>query len=358
MGKKMVYKSVYFDLPYLIYVKDGFKDKSLEEWTEAYSNDEDDLPYSPYAPRESESNYLSIGGGFPVYLPPDELSEPYVIKLNESILVGVQFLKRINQNSTTKLCGEVIGDRTGRAAFSSVRVNFDLKIFKPEIYWDMQHFVSLSIDAVNKFIEHYRIIADRFYIKPITPQIIQTFKIISNFSDDTSKTQTFGIGSGPLHGLGGSISDDKDQYLRKVMYKNEQPSIIDSLKIEIKNKLDLREWRLAVIDSAILFETWLSKLLYDHYRDNGLSESDIFDKFHKDDKYNTPLSAYALAKYKIKDDIGFDFGDCQEFDNWCTDTKDLRNKVVHGDKYRVSKEEAEKAFKSSLDAMRVIKDNT
>ena len=176
--KKLYYKSVYFDLPYLIFVKDGFKDKTLEDWAKAYSEGDKELPYSPYAPNSNEPGYMLIGGGFPVYIPPEELSPTYIINLGSNIAVDIQFLRRINQASTTKMCGEVPGDRTGRASFSSVRVNFDLKFINPEYHWDMALFCNLSINAVNKFIEHYRVIAERFYIRPVTPQVIQLFTIL------------------------------------------------------------------------------------------------------------------------------------------------------------------------------------
>lgn len=358
MKKELYYKSVYFDLPYLIFVKDGFKDKSLEDWAKAYQEGKKELPYSQYAPRQNEPGFISIGGGSPVYLPPNDLAPAYVVNLGNNILVGIQFLRRINQNNTVKLCGEVIGDRVGRASFSSVRVNFDLRIFNPEMYWDMQYFVNLSIEAVNKFIEHYRVIADRFYVGPITPETIQSFLIINSFKDGTSSNQTYGVSSGLLRGLGGSIGDEEDKQLRDVLLEDKKPPIIDTLKLEVLDKLDLREWRLAVIEAAVLFETWLNFFLREKYKIHGLTDKQIEKNFYRKDKNKTPLSVYAIAKDLIKDAAGFDFSNTKEFYEWCIKTKDLRNDIVHGKKYNITIKEAHECFNTVLSAIRIIETKT
>ncbi|MEJ7578436.1 MAG: hypothetical protein WKF74_15675 [Pyrinomonadaceae bacterium] len=357
-NKEQYYKSVYFDLPFLLFVRDGFRDKDLEEWAKAYSEGSKDLPYSPYAPKTNEPGFFAIGGGFPVYIPPDNLAEAYVVNLGNGILVGVQFLRRINQSSTVKLCGEIIGDRTGRATFSSVSVNFDLQIFNPDIFHRMDIFVDLSIRAINKFIEHYRVLADRFYIRAITPQVIQSFYIVTSFKDGTSITQTYGTGSGPLHGLGGAIPDEQDDVLREALKKEEEPSIIATIELEVRDKIDLREWRLAVIEAAVLFETWLSIHVRSLFKSKGLSDNDIEAKFHKNDKYRTPLSAYAIAKDLIGEASGYDFGNTAEFSNWCDKTKDVRNDIVHGKKFIVTRQEAIDSYDAVKKAIDVIADNT
>lgn len=325
--KKVFYKSVYFDLPFLIFVKDGFKDKSLEDWAKAFSEGNKELPFSPYAPSSNKQGFMSIGGGFPVYLPPENIAKAYVVKI-DNVYVGLQFLRRINQSNPANLCGEIIGDRTGRASFSSVRINFDLKQFKEKSHWNTRLFVKLAIDATNKFIEHYRIIAERFYIRPITPALIQNFYIFSDFTDGTTFKQTYTTDKSTiavpndiksheehlvyfmdatLHGMGGSITDEKETRLRNTLDQDVQPSILETLNLEVQDKLDLREWRLAVIESAVLFETYLNTFLRNIYKNKGFHEAQIEDKFHRNDKNKTPLSSFAIAKNLVKDATGYDF---------------------------------------------------
>jgi hypothetical protein len=352
---ELYYKEVYFDLPNLILVNDGFRDQTLEEWAEAHSKNEK-LPYSPYAPPPNEPGYLSIGGGFPVYIPKEIKKKAYVVNLLEQNLkVGLQFLRRINQKSTTKLCGEVIGDRTGRASFSSVKVNFDLKQIKKEFHNKTNVFVELSVEAVNLFLENYRSINNRPYISKITPQIIQTFLIFNRFTNGETKTQTYGSLSGPLVGLGSNISNEQDSLLRKKLEKGDIPLIVDSLELEIKNKLDLRDWRLAAVDSAVLFETWLKIFIREQFELKSLSKDEIDGKFHKNDKYKTPHSTFHLAKTVIKKCSGFDFFNTDKFKNWSKKTRGLRNNIIHGNQYKVNEKEARESFNSVIESIELIK---
>ena len=372
-NKKVYYKSVYFDLPFLIFVKDGFKDKTLEEWAEAYQKGEE-LPYSPYAPNKNNNAGLIIGGGFPVYLPPKEVSGAYVVKVDDEYM-GIQFLRRISQNNPANLCGEIEGDRTGRASFSSVRVNFDLKAFNSKLYMNTKYFVKLAIDGVNKFIEHYRVLTEKFYIRPITPAIIQNFTIFNSITDGSTFTQQYVTDKcvieiaeeetsnlppstyhmdAMLHGMGGSIDETIDLFLRKTLDKDIEPSIIETLHLEVKDKLDLREWRLAAIESAVLFETYLNSELRKMYRNRGLPETEIEDKFHRNDRYRTPLSSYAIATQLVQDATGFDFQSTPEFQAWSVNTKDLRNDVVHGKKYKVTQIEAELSYQCVTNAIHLI----
>lgn len=369
---EMYYKSVYFDLPFLIFVKDGFKDKQLEDWAKAYQSG-GELLYSPYAPSQNKRGGLTVGGGFPVYLP-DKVEKAYVVKVGEKY-VGIQFLRRITQNNSANLCGEIEGDRTGRASFSSVRVNFDLRLFDSMKFFNSKYFVNLAIDSVNKFIEHYRVFTGKHYIRPVTPAIIQSFIIFNEYKDQSTFIQNYVTDKSVLeveeeinpsippssyhmdammHGMGGAISDEIDNTLRETLDKDIEPSIVDTLHLEVKDKLDLREWRTAAIEAAVLFETFLNTRLRDVYKNQGLSDSDIENKFHKNDRIRTPLSSYAIAKNLVKDATGFDFAATTEFQNWSDNTKDLRNDVVHGKKYKVTKEEAQLSYTCVVNSINLI----
>lgn len=365
------YKTVYFDLPFLIFVKDGFKDKELEDWAKAYQSGSE-LPYSPYAPCHNKSGNMTIGGGFPVYIP-EKIEHAYVVKVGKNY-VGIQFLRRITQNNAANICGEIEGDRTGRASFSSVRVNFPLENFDSKYYASTKYFINLAIDSINKFIEHYRVNTGKYYIRPVTPATIQSFIIVNDFKDSLTSMQHYVTDKSVLevkendsfpplsgyymdaimHGMGGAISDDIDINLRQVLDKDIEPSILDTLNLEVKDKLDLREWRLAAIEAAVLFETFLNIRLRDVYRTQGVSDSDIEDKFHKNDRLRTPFSSFTIAKDLVKDATGFDFAVTTEFRDWSSNTKDLRNDVVHGKKYKVTKEEAQLSYECVVKSINLI----
>lgn len=366
------YKTVYFDLPFLIFVRDGFRDKTLEDWVEAYQKGEENLPVSPYVPNDPH-NQMIIGGGLPVYIPQGELAHAYVVKL-DNLMAGVQFLRRINQNNPARLCGEIIGDRTGRASFSTVRVNFPLEQFDKSKHWNTKLFVSLAVDFVNKFLSNYRAVTERFYISPVTPAVIQNFIIQSTYDDGDTRVQTYAtdksvidipdkvsvlddsmyLMDATLHGMGGAISEEKDEFLRRVLREGKMPPILMELDLEVQNKLDLREWRLAVLESAILFETYLNTILRAAYRKSGLKTDEIERKFLKNVQKSIPLSCTAIAKSLVKDAIGLDFESTEEFQAWARNTRDLRNDIVHGKKFHVSDAEARLSCDSVKNAMDLL----
>lgn len=336
-------KWVDFDLPFVLFVKDSLGDKTLEEWAEAYATGKRPLPYSRYAPASEKPGSMIIGGGFPVYIPPKELSPFYEIALHD-IVVAMRTLRRVNPHQDTVLMGEVPGDRTGRASFSTIRVIFDLSPIREELHSNMELFCSLAIQAVNHFIDHYRVIADRPYIGPITPSVIQHFDITTEFESGKTTNQVFGTGSGPLHGFGGAIVDEQDIALREAVKKLQPPNIDDTLDANIRDYLDLKEWRLAVIEAAVMFEAWLSRWVRKKYVGNGLSESDIESKFKKSDGF--PKSITAIARNLVTDSSAFDFSKTSEYTKWEVNVRDLRNDIVHGKRFDVAGKEAVEAYSS------------
>jgi hypothetical protein len=207
---EIVLYQVFFDLPFLIFVQDNYIDTSLVEWLEARRNNLP-LPYSPYVPRDNEPRTHSIGG-LPFYIPnPENIAEPYQLTIKENKSVLIKFLKRVNQTYPNKMAGEVLGDRTGRAAFSSVIVEF-----APDLITENDDIIELAIKAINKFIKHYKVIANRFYIRPVTPEVIQTFNLLTLYDDGSQFVTFIGRGSGYMNGIGGAIPTEEDIKLREI----------------------------------------------------------------------------------------------------------------------------------------------
>ena len=351
INSKPKFKYVDFDLPFVLFLKDSLGDKNLEEWADALSKGIRPLPYSRYAPASEKAGGMIIGGGIPVYLPTEELAPFYEISLPQ-LTVGLRTLKRVNPHRNTVLIGEIPGDRTGRASFSSVRVMFNLTQIKEEFHWDMELFCTLAIRAINHFIDHYRIIADRPYIEHVTISAIQEFHLITEFQDGKNQIQEFGGGSGPLHGFGGAISEDQERNLREAVSKIDPPNIYNTMKLNIINYFDLEDWRLVVIESAVLFEAWLSKCIREKFICAGLSTSIIDSKFKKSNGF--PKSITDIAKNLFLEATGFYFSLTAEYTNWETQVRDLRNGLVHGKRYDITYQEANDAFKAVNSAISLL----
>lgn len=348
-----VLKIVEFDLPFLTFGKDGLRDLELEKWAEGYKAGKRPLPYARYAPKEDECSGLIIMGGLPVYIPPQEMNPPYAVSF-PGMQPGLIFLKRVNPHRPTKILGEVPGDRTGRATFSSVQVLIKLEQIKEEHHWAMEPFVEVAVNTVNRFLEHYKVICKRPYIRPVTPAVIQEFRVGTGLSDGQTKWQEFSTGTGPAIGLGGAIGDDEDKQLREVLLKFEPPPVEDMLDIEIIDHLDLREWRLAVIESAVLFEAWLIRFLRDYLKNTGISQADIDSKF-----VNTsgiPHSITRVATRTLKNETGFNFQITTEYNDWSLKVRDPRNEIVHGKRFDVGRDDAYAAYNSSKAASKQTSD--
>lgn len=348
--KRQRFKYVDFDLPFLLFVKDSLGDKDLKDWADAFAAGTRPLPYSPYAPAAEKPGGLIIGGGFPVYIPPEPLAKHYDVAVLD-LVVGIRLLRRVNPHAQTVMMGEVPGDRTGKSSFSSVRVVFDMATIRPEHHHNFPLFCQISVQAINNFIAHYRVIANRPYVNSITIQVVQSFIVTTEFEDGEQKHQTFGTGSGPLHGMGGSISDAEDEALRRAVAIPEPPSLDQTLDANIRDCIDLHDWRLAVIESAVAFEAWVSRFLRRRLECDAVA--DLEQRFL--DSRGYPRSITNIAQRMIEEVTGFAFGASAEYAAWALHVRDVRNELVHGKRFQVTQAEALQAYETVKLAIVTIK---
>jgi hypothetical protein len=368
-------KSVIFDLPFVLFLADNFKDKQLEDWLEARQKGEPP-PYSRYVPCPNKPSHVVLGGGLPIYLPPENVAKMYFVRL-PNLECGMRFLKRVNPHREVILAGEVPGDRTGRASFSTVEVRFDPRfvphspeqenqsnIPPPSFYFGsgstpindgLRVWVSYALDAINHFIEHYRVISNRPWVNPVTEAIIQQFFIITETLDGEITTQTYMGSTGPMHGFGGSIPEEQDQQLRQKVSQSNPPDVRATIYQEILSHHELGRYRLAVIETAVLFESWITGMLTKYLSNKGYDETQINEVLNRND--SRPHEVEHLAKVVIRQQTGFSFNETREFQLWKEDVLGLRNDVVHGRKFEVNKEQALNAFEIVNNAVRLISEN-
>lgn len=349
-------KNVYFDLPFILWLRDSMGDPALREWAAAWAAGErENLPFSPYAPALTTGNQFVLGGPLPVYVPPAELADHYLIDLpGNGVECGLRFLRRANNQSRQgfHLMGAVPGDRVGRISFSSVKAMFDLEQFDEVHHADAAHFVELAVDAVNHFIAHYRVIADRPWVNAVTPQMLGDFQFETVYDDNTRDSYTYGASNGPLEGFGGAIAQESDQALRVAVGAQAPPPIHATLDANIRNNLDLRDWRMAAIEAAVLFEAWLVSAVKARLAVNGLQAADIDARFSRPN--GVPHSVTHIAKTLVHEACQLDFQTTVEYADWATHARDVRNELVHGLRIDVTRNEAIRAYQSARAAMALI----
>lgn len=368
-------KSVVFDLPFVLFLADNFKDKQLEDWLQAVQKGEPP-PYSRYVPCPNKPSNLILGGGLPIYLPPDEVAKMYIVRLPQ-LECGIRFLKRVNPHRDVILAGEVPGDRTGRASFSTVEVRFDprfvphdpalekeSKIPPPSIYFGsgttaandgLKEWVSYALSAVNHFIEHYRVICNRPWVYPVTEAMIQQFFILTDTLNGEITHQTYMGSTGPMRGFGGSIPSEQDELLRQKVSSSNPPDVKTTLYQEILSHQELGRYRLAIIETAVLFEAWITAMLTKYLSDKGHDQAHIDGVLNRDE--SRPHDVEHLAKVVIREETKFSFNETHEYKLWKENVLELRNDVVHGRKFEVDREQSVNAFEIVDNAVRKITDN-
>lgn len=368
-------KSVIFDLPFVLFLADNFKDKQLEEWFEAISKGESP-PYTPYATCPNKPSSMILGGGAPVYLPPSDVAPMYIVRLPQ-FECGMRFLRRVNPHRESVLLGEVPGDRTGRASFSTVEVRFDPRSvphdalteessIPPPVFMfgvagtpnqagGLDQWVSYALSAVNHFIEHYRVICMRPWVYPVTEAIIQHFSIGTETPDGNVTWQIYMGSIGPMHGFGGSIPKEEDDLLRSAVHQPSPPDVRATLYQEILSHLELGRFRLAVVEIAVLFEAYITAVLKTYLTQDGRSDDEIEEILYM--SAGRPHDVEHLAKVVIREQTGFHFNGTREFKEWKENVARLRNDVVHGRRFDISETEAVEALTAVEAAATVINEN-
>ena len=113
--------------------------------------------------------------------------------------------------------------------------------------------------------------------------------------------------------------------------------------------MDLRKWRLALIEAAVLFEAWLTNFLREAYKKQRLTKQQTDTKFLTVN--GSPVSVTHIAKSVVNNAIQFDFGSTQQYLDWETKVRDLRNDLVHGKRFEVSSQEASDAYSTVRNAI-------
>lgn len=340
------YVYVYFDLPFLLSLKD-----SLADQEHVNSDAEEDVTSSPDVP-ETQS---AADGRMPVCLPEADLARSYDVTLSD-VRVKLRTIRRGNPSRPYDQLGESQGDRLGRFSFSTAEVTIDRSDLNDDPFSNnnpspLDVFVEIAVRAINHFIEHYRVLAERPYIGPITEITIQSFRIVVEYNDGSR----WPTGTGHVPGGGfelNELADDVDRQLRVRVAHRDPPPIEHTLDADIQDFMAVRDYRRAIIEVAILFEAWITSYLRERLAAGGLDSTAIDQKFSNAKGY--PRSITWIAQELLKDTTGFDFAKSTEFEEWRTTVVDKRNDLVHGKSFSASWHEAYTAICAVEKARKLI----
>lgn len=283
---------------------------------------------------------------------------------------------RFKSNSETEMgvgtAGSVAGDRHGNFGHSSVQVWFDEQLIDtiPEDIDDEmpidaepvfhmgqprgtdRYLIENAVSYLNKFLRVYRASTNFYWISPLPSHEIGRFSIIERYADGTEDSRRrfvtqSAMKSGPMDEI----------VLERVKQGIQLPSpitLFNELDLNAEDKIDRGEFNSAIIDSAILFESWVEQAYQIIAVEHGKSEQEALDDITKGGDSDETLSPKNIITDHLSN-FGFDFSTTDEFEAWDSDTREIRNKVVH-DGYQASQEEARNAKDAATTALLRLSD--
>ncbi|MCW5548698.1 MAG: hypothetical protein KIT44_07010 [Opitutaceae bacterium] len=236
------------------------------------------------------------------------------------------------------------GDPFGRYSTSDVQVRFNLETSPRVGGLEHSEVVELATVAVNRLIEHYRDLANQSLIRRVSAADLAHFKV-RYIGDGTSLHDlVYATGHGPLRGRSKEESEALESQLRGRLQHAGAPALFRELELRARQLYGERDYRGAVIEAAILFESWLKAIVRRQFALRGLPPDQIEAKLRtKDGQHH---KANYFARVLLKEATEYDFCATVEYLAWRQQVADVRNDLVHGTRHDVTEDEATACLKA------------
>lgn len=247
------------------------------------------------------------------------------------------------------------GDPYGRVTYTRMQIRFNVANSPEILDWSDDLLIGEALRVANRLIEVYRDAAWRPILRHVVLDHVVHFLVIDAFEgDEAPQVRAISRARGPLRMGFGEPEQAIEESVRTRLQTEEPVEFSRELLLDARSHLETEDYRLAVIESEVLFEVWLRGFLVEHLQRQGLADEDVQSRFSHAN--GTPKSVTTFAKRVVHDVTGFDFSDTAEYERWEQDARNLRNEVVHGQRRIVTKEEAARALEAITDANRVLQD--
>ena len=345
-----------FDLPFVIMVDDNFGNGLIQ----SYYRGERNFNRTAVEIAKSTTFDLTPAHNFPNQTPLDT-PPPYLVNTDKYGMVRITLLKVNSDGIEGELKDkEFMGSVSKGIGFTCVMVEFGSTTFTLDISSDhktLHEMTGVAMEAFNVFLLNYKLIANRLYIPSVTVHTVGKFLLIDLHEDrSVSYTHIVRQWENPIP-FEKTITPPLDKLLRENCLSNENTDLFAVLRHEAWNKIVLQEWRMAVINSVILFESWLTPTLQDIYALKGLDEGKIKRKFKTDEPKSRDrkhLGITEIAENLVMDAIRYDFKRTAEYSDLLNNAIIVRNSIIHRSKLDVSQEHAYACIHSVMNAMAAI----
>lgn len=270
--------------------------------------------------------------------------------------------------------GQVEGDRLGNVSYTKVIVGLDqqfLTTLPDELQSNFEgvkeggrtkwlknldgregHIIRTAVDHVNQFLEVYRASLGYYWIRGINPSEVVYFMRTTVPQDGDEFNHGSMYPRGGLTPGTSTINEEGHDTIQARLQTEHKVPITISLRLDAQDKLDLGEYRLAVITAGTMFEAFLKDGLKDLMAAEGMSDAEIVAVFVDNGDYTRITT---LAKETVPKTLHFDFEATDEFKAWDEQTRKMRNRVVH-EGHVPSEDEARAAYEAAESAIEFLTD--
>jgi len=285
----------------------------------------------------------------------------------ENIPAELRFESNTVDSYSIAIAGTAVGDRHGNLGYSSVQVWFGedfidhipedienevaidaVPVFRMGSLGGLEgHLIENAVMYVNKFLEVYRSRTSFYWITPLSPYTITQFAVVDHYKNQSDDVRYRFVTESPLKT--GPLNDSVQNEIKRGVQLETPITLYNQLDLNAEDKISRGDYNSAIIDSAILFETWIKEAFQIIAVKKGYSESWAIDKVTKGDGSGDYLSPKNIASDQILR-LGFDFSETDEFQRWDKKTREVRNNVVH-EGYQSNENEAREAKSSAIKAI-------
>jgi hypothetical protein len=257
-------------------------------------------------------------------------------------------------------------DRHGLLSSQKVQVHFDSDyisrlpddvegdnpevILGSEIPSPDQQIIEDSVSVYNRFIELYKVQTESFWMRSLNAHEIHGFTIKCIEDNEVVNDRSHGLSGGAVQM--GTIPQEDDLKLRQSLAENLEVTLSRKLELDIYDKIDLGEYRLAIISTNQLFVFWTRREYTKILKKMGKSEQEAKNRMWNDGRgeFHHIKTIYEM----IDSDIGSNLLHNEEFAYWNYHCREKRNRIVHQG-VEANKKDADKALQYTSTAMTEFK---
>jgi hypothetical protein len=244
------------------------------------------------------------------------------------------------------------GDPFGRFSTSDVQVRFNLAASPKVAGLEHSEVVELAAATLNRLIEHYRDLANQPLIRRVSAADLGHFTIRYLRSGKLLHDLAYATGHGPLRGRSRDEIEALDAHPRSRLQQIDAPALFRELELRMHQLYGERDYRGAVIEAAVLFESSLKAFVRSQFSRRGLSPDRVEAKLRtKDGQHH---KANYVARVLVNESTAFDFSKSVEYTQWRLQVADVRNDLVHGTRHSVTEDQAKVCLAAIYKAQEII----